>query len=200
MRTINPEVKAKYSAVEVRDIVISVIVLSVAFTIMFDRGGSTIDIWTLLAISAAVVCASFVTHELAHKFVAQKYRAWAEYRMNTLGLGMALFVSLFGFIFAAPGAVYIKGNIDQRKNGIISAAGPIVNILLGSAAFVLFMATTGLVSSIFFILASVNAFFAVFNMVPIMPLDGYKICRWSLSVYAVMMSAAVLLLLAVWFL
>jgi len=199
MRRMEPEVKARYSAVEIRDIAISVIVLSVAFTILFDRGGSTLDIWVLLGISAVIVCASFVTHELAHKFVAQMYRAWAEYRMNTFGLGIALLMSFFGFIFAAPGAVYINGRIDQRKNGIISAAGPLVNIVLGSVAFILFLLTSGLISTIFFIMAFVNAFFAVFNMLPIMPFDGYKICKWSLSVYVLMIAAAGLLFLAVWF-
>jgi Zn-dependent protease len=200
MRTINPTARARYSTTEVRDIAVSVLVLSVAFSIMFYRHGTDIGMLGLIGISAIIVCASFVAHEMAHKFVAQRFGAWAEYRMYPLGLMLALFMSFFGVIFAAPGVVYISGQIDWKMNGKISAAGPAINIVLGTAAFALSMVTGGIVSSVFLIMASINAFFAIFNMLPIMPFDGSKIYKWSAPIYLVMLTMAAALLAAVWFL
>ena len=200
MRTITPMIGARYSGIELREIGISVLVLSVAFTIMFFRNGSDINILVLLGISAAVVCASFLAHEMAHKFVAQRFGAWAEYRMYPFGLMIALMMSFFGLIFAAPGVVYMRGHIDNEMNGKISAAGPAVNIVIGAAAVALAFVTTGLISSVFWILATINAFFAVFNMIPIMPFDGSKVYKWNVPVYLLMLVAAVSLLAVAWFL
>jgi Zn-dependent protease len=174
-------------------------VLSVAFGIAFSRT-MELDIFLLFGISAVVVCASFVAHELGHKFMAQRFGAWAEYRMFPMGLMMALLISFTGLIFAAPGAVYIDGYIDDEMNGKISAAGPAVNIVLGTAALALFYVTSGSVSLMFFIMASINAFFAVFNMIPVQPFDGSKIFRWNVPIYLVMLTMAAALIAAVLFL
>jgi Zn-dependent protease len=200
MRTINPSAMSRYSKIEVRDIAISVFVLSIAFAVMFFRRGSDLGFPELMGISAVIVLTSFVIHELAHKFVAQRYGAWAEYRMFPYGLIMALMLALIaGIIFAAPGAVYIRGNIDRAMNGKISAAGPATNIVFGTIAVVLATVTVGLLSSVFWIMASINAFFAVFNMLPIMPFDGSKIYKWNIAVYLLMLAAAVALLAYAWF-
>jgi Zn-dependent protease len=198
MRTINSGSRA-YSTVEIRDIAISVIVLSVAFAVMFHINGSDLSVLELIGISAIIVCTSFVMHELAHKFVAQRSGAWAEYRMFPFGLMMALLLSFFGVIFAAPGAVYINGNIDRETNGKISAAGPAVNIVIGAVSVLLACMTGGLISSLLWIMATINGFFAVFNMLPIMPFDGSKIYRWNVPIYLLMLTAAVALLAVAWF-
>jgi len=199
MRTINPATGTRYSKIELRDISISVFVLSVAFAVMFQRRGVDLGIFMLLGMSAVIVCLSFVAHEMSHKFVAQRFGAWAEYRMFPMGLMFALLMSFFGVIFAAPGVVYINGQIDRQMNGKISAAGPATNIVLGAAAIVLALVTSGLLGSLFWIMASINAFFAVFNMLPIMPFDGSKIYRWNVPVYLVMLASAVALLACVLF-
>jgi len=199
LRTINPTTRSRYSTIEVRDIAVSVAVLSVAFSIMFLRRGSDIAVLELIGISAVIVCTSFVIHELSHKFVAQRFGAWAEYRMYPFGLMLALMLSFMGVIFAAPGVVYINGNITKEMNGKISAAGPASNIAVGVFAVALAYSTDGLLSSVFWIMASINAFFAVFNMLPITPFDGSKIYRWNVAVYLLMLAAAVALLAVAWF-
>jgi len=200
MRTINAGIGERYSATEIRDIVISVAVLSVAFAIMFSRAGwRGFTMLELIGISAIIVCTSFVIHELAHKFVAQRLGAWAEYRMYPFGLMLALMLSFMGVIFAAPGVVYINGYIDDEDNGKISAAGPAVNIIMGTFAVIMAYMTGGVLSSIFWIMATINAFFAVFNMIPILPFDGSKIFKWNVAVYLLMVAAAVALLAVAWF-
>ena len=200
MRTINAGIGERYSATEIRDIVISVAVLSVAFAIMFSRAGwRGFTMLELIGISAIIVCTSFVIHELAHKFVAQRLGAWAEYRMYPFGLMLALMLSFMGVIFAAPGVVYINGYIDDEDNGKISAAGPAVNIIMGTFAVIMAYMTGGVLSSIFWIMATINAFFAVFNMIPILPFDGSKIFKWNVAVYLLTVAAAVALLAVAWF-
>jgi Zn-dependent protease len=189
----------RYSGAEIKDIIVSVLVLSVAFAIVLGRRND-MNVFLLFGISAIIVCTSFMLHELAHKYTAQKYGAWAEYRMFPLGLMMAILFSFMGFIFAAPGAVYINGYIDNEKNGKISAAGPAVNIVMAAVAVALAMLTSGMLSSIFWMMAAINAFFALFNLIPISPLDGSKVYKWNVSIYLLMLAAAGALLAVSWFL
>ena len=60
-----------------------------------------------LLMSFAAVMTGFLLHELAHKWMAQKYGCWAEYRGNRNGLLLALLMGAVGFLIAAPGAVMV---------------------------------------------------------------------------------------------
>ena len=126
----------------------------------------------------------FIVHELAHKFTAMHYGAFAEFVMWPAGLIAAIvlsFVTNGMFVFAAPGAVYISGtHITRRQNGIISIAGPLSNLIL-ALVFILLVAIipVAAIKSIFFGAAYINIFLGLFNMLPIPPLDGYKVLSWN---------------------
>ena len=192
--------KPVFSRTEIREIAGAVTLLSVAMAIVLSGGlaglyrtGPGMFI-LLLAISAVLIVFSFLLHELAHKFTAQKYGAWAEFRMYPGGLMLAIVMSLFGFLFAAPGAVYINGRITEEMNGRISMAGPLVNLLLATGAVVFVPFTTGILSDVAFMMAYFNAFLALFNMLPIPPLDGSKIFRWNRGAYIAMFSWGIVVL------
>lgn len=70
--------------------------------------------WQFLAI---FVCA-FLVHEFAHKFLAQYYGSWAEFRAQTWGLIITAISALpfMPFKFIAPGAVMV-GLSDRKKFG-----------------------------------------------------------------------------------
>ena len=196
-----------FSRIELRDIAIAVAVLTASFTIIFSRrwklfsdDALTNVLWWILVSFILVMC-SFILHELAHKFTAQKFGAWSEFRMYPAGLVLCLIMSVVGFLFAAPGAVYIRGYITDEMNGKISIAGPAVNIGISTVALILCLIIgKGLSADIFFLLAYMNAFLAVFNLLPIPPLDGSKVLKWNPAVYAVSAAAAVALLLITFFL
>ena len=100
----------------------------------FFNDTATTEIYTLslhdaLPIFAAVMT-GFLLHELAHKWMAQKYGCWAEYRGNRNGLLLALLMGAFGFLIAAPGAVMVAGHVTPRQHGHIAAVGPLTNIAL----------------------------------------------------------------------
>ena len=199
---INPGYGKKgFSEKELKDITISVIVLFLAFTIIYARRAPEFfssDVFVnaamWFAVSVIVVAVCFLLHEFGHKFAAQKYGAWAEYRMFPQGLGLCLILSIFGFLFAAPGAVMISGYIDDKRNGVISVAGPAVNLVLGAVFIGLLFVTTGQLQTVIYLLAHFNVFLAAFNLIPIAPLDGSKILKWNIPVYVTMVVIAVALL------
>ena len=116
-------------------------------------------------------------------------------------------VNFFGFIFAAPGAVVIFSNgMEEKTNGIISIAGPIVNIILGLIFFLIlgslgsfgdFIYTEmGAIVYLICVLGTrINFFLAAFNLLPIPPLDGSKVMSWSVPIWLVTFAIAALLVL-----
>ena len=194
-----------FSRIELRDIAIAVAVLTASFTIIFARR------WTLFSndtmvntawwvlVSFLMVMLSFILHELAHKFTAQRFGAWSEFRMYPTGLVLCLVMSVFGFLFAAPGAVYIRGYINDEMNGKISIAGPAVNIMISAISLAMcIIIDNDLSAGIFYLLGYMNAFLALFNLLPIPPLDGSKIMKWNTGVYVATLIAAGALFATTW--
>lgn len=193
--------KSRFSSEEIRDILISMAVLAIAFMILYRDNSVMVYLeyhlgetgkWVgLFATCMALVFASFLLHELGHKLVAQKYGMWSEYRMYPLGLGLTLVTSMFGFLFAAPGAVYIRGNVGDESNGRISIAGPLVNIVLAAVGIVGCLMFNNSAAVLFLsMFASLNSFLAMFNLLPIPPLDGSKILRWNKVVWCIAFAIA----------
>ena len=194
-----------FSMIELRDIAISVAVLTAAFTIIFSRRNMLFSddtfsntLWWAI-VSFFLVILSFILHEFAHKFTAQRLGAWSEYRMYPVGLILCLVMSVVGFLFAAPGVVYIRGYITDQMNGKISIAGPAVNIVISAISLTLCVIIGhGLSANIFFVLGYLNAFLALFNLLPIPPLDGYKVMMWNPAVFVCALIAAGILFTMTW--
>lgn len=193
----------KFSSHEVRDLFFAWILLSIAFAILFvgERGLFTSQFPVFFGISFLTAGIGFVLHELAHKIVAQKYRLWAEFKASYGMLLIAIGLSFVGFIFAAPGAVYIHGMITKERNGKISVAGPIVNIVLAVLFLIplLILGDMNEIIQLFFILGfRINALLAIFNMIPVMPFDGAKVIAWNKGVYWIVTIIALILFLGSW--
>lgn len=173
---------------EVTDLLISWISLSAAFAFVFSDGGLNIAAFSnFLPIAALAVGTGFLLHELAHKYVAIYFGAKAEFRAWNMGLIIALaFAFFFRFIFAAPGAVYIYGkHVTLRENGIISLAGPLMNVIIGVIGIFMTAAfSTSYIGEVSFQVARINFFLAMFNLLPIFILDGAKVFAWNKLVWA----------------
>ena len=195
----------KFTASEVRDLIIAFIVISLCFSIA-NAGRDVNAILNILPIVMVGVGAGFILHELGHKFVSMKYGYWAEFKLWPQGLLFALITSFFGFVFAAPGAVYTYANyMTDEINGKISVAGPIVNIILALiflaiAASVYQSAFSSDTAILIFIICStgysINSFLAVFNLLPIGNLDGSKVLSWNVGIWLVTIAVAAILTLA----
>ena len=180
----------KFSSTEKKDLLKAWLAISVAFAILTTHGFTISGFLTNFVLSAFTVGIAFLLHELGHKYLAQKYRCWAEFRAFDFMLFLAIAMSFFGFIFAAPGAVMIKGNITTSKNGKISAMGPLVNLALAVVFLGLFY--LGLFTKLTFFGFYINSFIALFNMLPFWEFDGAKIFAWNKAIYAGMVAAGLL--------
>jgi len=180
---------------EIVHLVASLIVLTVAFTYP-DLGPE------FLLASAFGVGIGFIFHELAHKFTAQRYGFVADYEASPVGLLLALGMSVITggkFIFAAPGAVIIRGkrvytpeNIywetpnSAREMAYISVSGAVVNLFLAITfiAGSFFVGPQTLLHIILVKGAFINVFLAGFNMIPFGPLDGAKVWQYNRVLWA----------------
>ena len=179
------------SGQEAGEIIVSMLAIALALSIANTIGGGginqPIEFAYYFGLFLLVVGPAFVLHELGHRFVARKYGAYAVYKAWPAGLLLMLLMSVTGFIFAAPGAVYIfSPYITRKENGIISLAGPAVNLVLAgiSGLAMLFLApTNGILSTIANYSLFINVFLGGFNMLPIFPLDGSKVIAWNMEVW-----------------
>jgi len=136
-------------------------------------------------IVTVAVFTEFLLHELAHKFTAQRYGCWSEYRYTEWGLILTLITGFFGYVFAAPGVVWHSGEITMEEEGKISAAGPATNLALAAIFFAILFSfpLTGIIGLLLWFVAWINVWVGAFNLVPIPPLDGSKIWKWSIPIY-----------------
>ena len=189
----------KFTSSEVRDLIIAFIVISLCFAIA-NAGRNMNAILTILPYIMVGVGTGFILHELGHKLVSMKYGYWAEFKLWPQGLIFALITSFFGFVFAAPGAVYTYANhMTDEINGKISIAGPVVNIILALIFLAIGIAvyrstftsqTAVIIFTVCLVGYSVNSFLAVFNLLPIGNLDGSKVLRWNVGIWIVTIAIA----------
>jgi Zn-dependent protease len=142
--------------------------------------------WQFLAIFVS----AFLVHELAHKFLAQYYGSWAEFRAFMWGLVVTAISALpmMPFKFIAPGAVMI-GLSDRSKFGRVALVGPLTNLAMGFSFLFLSVFFSSL-SPYFVVGASFNGWIALFNLMPFGVLDGQKIFEWNKLIWGITMAAA----------
>ena len=204
-----PHNKMAFSDYEKQQLRESIGFLTLAFALALSNGLSVVMddpsiLITTLPLAFAAVMTGFLLHELAHKWMAQQYGCWAEYRGNKNGLYFALAMSAFGFLLAAPGAVMVSGRITDRQNGIIAAVGPLTNIAIAIVALPIYIFTAGLdwpislLGELARFIIVINLILGGFNMIPVQPLDGSKVIMWSKPAYLGIIAAIFALAMVYW--
>ncbi len=204
------------SNIEIRDITKAWLAISIAFGLVL--GGLTSKFFTTFFIAAVAVGFGFLLHELSHKYFAQKYGYKAEFRSFDEMLFLAVIMSFFGFVFAAPGAVMIFSKVfDKVKNGVISVAGPLMNIFLAlvflglavlingnfNGALVMLNLPMNIILqmpiwyAIIVVGFLVNSWLALFNMIPVWLFDGAKVFKWNKLVYFIVLIISAMLVFGI---
>ncbi|KAA9007665.1 site-2 protease family protein [Paenibacillus spiritus] len=185
---------------------------------------------------------AFTVHEFAHAYFANKFGDPTARLLGRLTLNPASHIDFFGvlliviagFGWARPIPVN-RANFDRpRLMGIIvSVAGPVSNLLLAIVGAAVYMAliAAGVVDAnsnvqllrafdtFFSIFVYMNLFLFFFNLIPLPPLDGYRVVedlatgqvrgklqqfeQWSIFIFLLIvfipaLSRAVILPLQIW--
>jgi Zn-dependent protease len=195
-----PKKALRFSVKELQHILIgAALVLAVGVSITL---GSTVDIAIAISL-AALFTASFLLHEFAHKIVAQRYGLWAEFRLTLWGAVITL-ISIFSpfFKLISPGAVMISGSfVDKKIMGKTAIAGPMTNIILAAILVVIRLFTLNQTIAIIPGWgAYINAFLALFNLIPFSVIDGHKIFSWDKLIWVLAFVTALTLTILTFFL
>lgn len=142
-----------------------------------------------IALMLPAIVLGLTFHEYAHGLVAYRLgdntaRAQGRLTINPVAhvdpVGLIL-LFLAGFGWAKPVPINPLNFKGDMKRGIllVSLAGPATNLLLAIAAAVIYRVLAGLqlpyFTDIIFYIIYINVVLAVFNLIPVPPLDGSKI-------------------------
>ncbi|MCA9486199.1 metalloprotease [Candidatus Woesearchaeota archaeon] len=179
--------KYSFSFVELRHLLLALFMLLATFAILQQTLLQVLGYASFSFIIFVTVGLGFLLHELGHKFVAQHFGFVSEFRGDFPMMLVSLAFAFSGFTLLAPGAVMILGRIDKRQNGIISIAGPLVNLCLALFFVGLNLFFSPIPTSFFGMLLEmgivINVFLGLFNMIPFWIFDGKKVLEWSKPAY-----------------
>lgn len=147
-----------------------------------------------ILLGVPIVLIALTVHEFAHGFVSEKLgdptpRYQGRLTLNPLAhldlMGTVLMI-LTGFGWAKPVSINPNYYKDRTKGmALVALAGPLANfivailaILIGAIISMLFNKagiSTEFIEIIMFAVAWRNLCFMVFNLIPLPPLDGFKV-------------------------
>ena len=138
----------------------------------------------------AILIISIVIHELAHGVAALSQGDDTPHQEGHMtinpvvhmGYESLIFLCVAGIAWGSMPVSPHKFRHPRWSDILVSAAGPLSNLVLGSLCITLIIATgrnsVPMVSQEFlFMAAQINMMLFLFNLLPIPPLDGFSVCE-----------------------
>ncbi len=138
--------------------------LAVSYYPVEFKGGTSIEYWLMGAVTAVLFFASIVVHELAHSWVALRFKV----PVSRITL----------FIFG--GVSQIAGEPPSASaEFLIAVVGPLTSFALAAVFFLLEPLLVNITPALAVAkyLALINGLLGLFNLVPAFPLDGGRVFR-----------------------
>lgn len=147
--------------------------------------------WQYVLVISMMIGPAFILHELGHKYAAIKYGKYARFTLIRRYAWMTLFFGFIGFGIAGPGATVILGRSTKEENGKFAAAGPAINFVLALLIIGLSLILPNphynvigqSLDDILGLGVLINSALGLFNLLPILMLDGKKILNWNQAVW-----------------
>ncbi|TFG29791.1 hypothetical protein EU528_09095 [Candidatus Thorarchaeota archaeon] len=195
--------RRRFSSQELRDLLIAcVLVTLVGISILGSPYGIvlalqrfafyiTSSFWWVPIGMILIFLLSFIGHELAHKFTAQHYGMWSEFRMTSMGYYLSAIAIIFSVPIFGTGTVYTSGTNNRDHDAKANLAGPLSNFFFASllvvvAIFATIALSSAMLSNVLFLVqygVIINGILGLFNMIPFQPFDGATVKDWNLSVW-----------------
>ncbi len=181
-----------FSPTEIRHLAISALLVTAVGISLVVFKSSNVEI---LIGSALVFVSVFLLHEIAHKFMAQHYGLWAEFRLTMTGALLTLISIISPLKIISPGAVMISGHADKEIVGKTSIVGPVTNLVLALISLAIYQVPSlpPSISTIVLLSIAFNAWIAFFNILPIGILDGLKVFAWNKIIWALVFVPSLIL-------
>jgi len=156
-------------------------------------------LFVLIPIATATI--AIVPHEIAHRQSARNYGCASRFVLSFKGFLATLLINLIssitgiGFVVFASGYTAIMcrfGLLSQDLEGKTALAGPVTNLAIALISFIVVNSVPlPPLAQIFLLeLFSFNSWVAFFNLIPVPPLDGFKVLRWNRMVWLVAVAFA----------
>jgi len=118
--------------------------------------------WLPVLVWVMAILLSLMIHELGHAVAVRRYGGWPVIVLHPLG-----------------GTTFFRNQFERKERLVISASGPLFSLLL--AALVFGLRRAGVVppflEELSFALLWINVAWTIFNLLPILPMDGGQILR-----------------------
>lgn len=156
-------------------------------------------LFVLIPIATATI--AIVPHEIAHRQSARNYGCASRFVLSFKGFLATLLINLIssitgiGFVVFASGYTAIMcrfGLLSQDLEGKTALAGPVTNLAIALISIIVVNSVPlPPLAQIFLLeLFSFNSWVAFFNLIPVPPLDGFKVLRWNRMVWLVAVAFA----------
>ncbi|MCM8531475.1 MAG: hypothetical protein NE330_09970 [Lentisphaeraceae bacterium] len=150
--------------------------------------------YELFVIKAFVIFFSLIIHELGHAFALRKFGIESEIRIHCFG----------GTCISS-----ISRKLKHWQDMLVSIAGPMCDFVLAAVFFIVLLFKTNFTPTqiyVFEFIVIINVFWGIFNLIPLLPMDGGQALRSLLLHFKIkkaipisfFVSGTLLVLCAIW--